>query len=262
MTSLIYYQSALVIAAALFMALVLAIEVGFRIGCRYEGRFNDPARGHINAIQASMLGMVALLLAFTFSRTLERFRTRSEAVVDEANAIGTAYLRAQLLPPSVGEPTQQVLRDYVDLRVEAAGKSYEKLDMKLITEAEQAQADLWRHAKEAAAGEVTPITSLFVQSINELIDSYGRRKAAISWRMPASVILLLLSTFVVTAGVVGFASGAEGHRPSGTSYFLALFIVVLVFMIVDLDRSRRGLIKVPQRSLIDLQTSLQADNES
>jgi hypothetical protein len=132
MTSLIYYQSTLVIAAVVLTALVLAIEVGFRIGCRYEGRFNDPARGHINAIQASMLGMVALLLAFTFSRSLERFRTRSEAVVDEANAIGTAYLRAQLLPPSVGEPTQQVLRDYVDLRVEAAGKSYEKLDMKLI----------------------------------------------------------------------------------------------------------------------------------
>jgi uncharacterized membrane protein len=79
--------------------------------------------------------------------------------------------------------------------------------------------------------------------------------------MPAPVVLLLLSTFVVTAGVVGFASGAEGHRPSGTSYFLALFIVVLVFMIVDLDRARRGLIKVPQRSLINLQTSLQAYNE-
>ena len=233
MTEFIYSLSTVVLAAALFIALVLAIGVGFRIGRRYKERFNDPVRGHINAIQASMLGMVALLLAFTLSRSLEQFSSRSEAVVDEANAIGTAYLRAQLLPASVAEPSQEALRNYVDLRVEAAEMSFEELDKKLVTEVEQKQADLWRYAQEAAAGKVTPITSLFVQSINELIDSYGSRKAAVRRHVPACVILLLSSTFVLTAGVVGFASGAEGHRPSITCYFLVLFIVTLVFLIVD-----------------------------
>ena len=100
---------------------------------------------------------------------------------------------------------------------------------------------------------------MFVSSINDLIDSYGIRKAAIARHLPAVAVLLMFATFAMTALVVGFASGAEGHRPSGTAYFLMVLIVVLVFLITDLDRPRRGMIEVPQRSLIDLQTSLQAE---
>jgi hypothetical protein len=246
----------------LFVVLLLAIEVGYRIGRRLERRFSDSARGHINAIQASMLGILALILGFSFSRSVERLNTRSEAVVDEANAIGTAYLRAETAPPSVREPAKKLLRDYVDLRVEAAGRSFEDLDLSLIQAAEQHQTELWKLAQQAVDEDSGPVTALFVSSINDLIDSYGSRKAAIARHLPALALVLMHSMFVLTAFVVGFACGAEGHRPSAMCYFLVLLIVLLLFVVIDLDRPRRGMIEVPQRSLIDLQATLQAEENN
>ena len=93
-TSVMYDQSSVLIVGLLFVGLVLGIEAGYRISRRFRAHVNKSVRTQINAIQASMLGMIALLLGFTFSQSLERHDARSEAVVDEANAIGTAYLCA------------------------------------------------------------------------------------------------------------------------------------------------------------------------
>ena len=93
-----YNYSSVLIVAILFVFMVLAIEAGYRIGGRTQSLVNESTKTQINAIQASLLGILALLLGFTFSLSLQRFDSRSEAVVNEANAIGTTYLRAQLLP--------------------------------------------------------------------------------------------------------------------------------------------------------------------
>ena len=256
MTSLMYDQNTLLIVAMLLVALVLGIEFGYRFGRPMQPRFTDLARSQINAIQASMLGILALLLGFTFSQSLERFNARSEAVVDEANAIGTAYLRAQLIPPAVREAARALLRDYVDLRVREAGlRLTDPAEQSLLAKAQQTQNELWEYAKQTAGEEKTPVSSLFIQSINELIDSFGRREAEIKRHVPEIVILLLFVTFVLTGVLVGGASGVEGHRPTVSCYLLVLLIVLLVFVIIDLDRPRRGFIEVPQDSLIQLRDS-------
>jgi hypothetical protein len=263
MASLMYDQSSVLIVAVLLVFLVLGIEAGYWIGLKVRTRFSKSARSQISSIRASMLGILGLLLGFTFAQSLQRYDARSEAVVNEANAIGTAYLRTQLAPPSVGEPAQAILRDYLDLRTREAALRHDDPEKEiLLAKAQRKQNELWRCAQEAAAEADGPITSLFVQSINDLIDSFGRRQAEIGRHVPEIVLLVLFVTFVLTGIVIGLSSGAEDHRPSIASYVATLVIVLVVFVIIDLDHPRHGLIEVPQESLIDLQTNIQADDES
>jgi hypothetical protein len=262
MTSLFYDQSSVLLVTILLIVVVLGTEAGHGIGRKVHAGISEASRSQINSMRASMLGLLALLLGFTFSQSLQRFDARSEAVVDEANAIGTAYLRAQLAPRSVRGPAQNHLRDYLDLRAREAATSLENPEeASLVVRAQRHQDDLWLCAQQAAAEDNGPITALFIQSINDLIDSFGRREAEITRHVPEIVLLLLFVTFLFTGVVGGFASGAEGHRPQFACYVATLVIALVVFVIIDLDRPRRGLIEVPQESLIELQTTVQAEND-
>lgn len=259
MGEIMYEQNSLLISLILFVSMLLAIEAGYRLGQRAEQRTNESSRAHVGAIQASLLGVLALLLGFTFSLSLQRFDSRSQAVVDEANAIGTAYLRAQLLQESIRGEVMNLLRRYVDLRVQAGAVALDRQEQReaIIAKTNKALDDLWGYARRAADEDGRAVTAgLFIQSLNELIDSYGRRDAALSRHVPELVLFLLFGSFLMTGGVVGYAAGVAGHRASMVTYILVILIVVLTFIIIDLDRPRRGLIRVSQTSLIELGTAI------
>jgi hypothetical protein len=242
--------------------MALVIEVGYRIGRRHQVSTNDSSKAHVNAIQASLLGILALLLGFTFSLALQRYDSRSQAVVDEANAIGTTYLRAQLLPASVRADTQRLLREYVDLRVHAGTVTLAQEAERdaLLAQANRLQNALWRQARKAAEEDARPVTSgLYIQALNGLIDAYGSRDAALDRHVPETVLFLLYGTFLMAGVIVGYASGAAGHRASFVTYIMVALIVLLVYIIIDLDRPRRGLIEVSQKSLTDLQAAVRAE---
>lgn len=255
-----YDQSSFLIAGVLFVSMAAAIEIGYQIGLRTHEP-NESSKAHVTTIQASLLGVLALLLGFTFSLSLQRYDSRSEAVVDEANAIGTTWLRAQLLPATVRPEAVKTLRTYIDLRVRSS-------DVSLVDDGERARLvvqsnaeldRLWGYARQAALEEPNPVTTgLFIQALNEMIDSFGRRDAALSRHVPELVLFLLYGTFLMSGTIVGFASGIAGHRTSLVAYIMIALIVVLVFIIIDLDRPRRGLIEVSQKSLLDLQTAIHA----
>jgi uncharacterized membrane protein (Fun14 family) len=250
------------IAGVLFGSMLLAIEIGLRVGFSAKNSATEASRSHVSAIQSSILGILALLLAFTFSLSLQRFDSRSEAVVNEANAIGTAYLRAQLLPASLRDDAQVALREYLELRVQASAVSgIERAEREeLLTKTARSQTTLWGFARRAAEANPNPVTSgLFIQSLNEVFDAFGRRVAALDRHVPEMVLLLLYVTFVMAGAIVGFASGAGGHRPSMVSYIMIVLMVVLVFIILDLDRPRRGVIEVSQKSLYDLQAAIKGE---
>lgn len=256
-----YDQSSLLIAGVLFASMLAAIEAGYRIGTRSQARIDESAKAHINAVQASILGILALLLGFTFSLSLQRYDSRSDAVVDEANAIGTAYLRAQLLPDSVRDEVLQSLRDYLDLRNRAGAISLvDAADrLPLLTQSMQIQETLWRYALQAAEADAHPTrTGLFIQSLNELIDAYGRRDAALDRHVPEIVLFLLYGAFIMTGGILGYSCGVAGHRAPPVTYVMVALIVLLVFIIIDLDRPRRGLIRISQDSLIELKAAIDA----
>ncbi len=114
---LLYGQSSVVIAVALFCAIILVNEVGYRIGRFVQSRTDKEVKELTGSIQASILGLLALLLGFTFSMSIQRYDSRSMALIEEANAVGTAVLRVQLLPGEYQESAMDLFREYVDLRV-------------------------------------------------------------------------------------------------------------------------------------------------
>jgi hypothetical protein len=257
MKEFMYNQNSIVIALVLFVFILIAIEAGYRIGLKTNN--NESYKMHVNAVQSSLLGLLALLIAFTFSIAIQRFDNRSDAVVDEANAIGTTYLRTELLPISIRSDIQQSIRDYVDLRVTASATPLNHVakQSELRLKATHIQTILWRQAMVAVEKDPRPVTSgLFVQSLNELIDSYGRRIVSLDRHVPEAVLLLLSFVFIVTGGVTGYAVGITNQRPSSIGYIMVGLFVLLVFLIIDLDHPRQGLIKVNQQSLIDLRNSI------
>ncbi len=256
-----YDQSSVLIVALLFVALILATEVGYRLGGRFSLTTPEPTKSHVNTIQGSLLGVLALLLGFTFSLSLQRFDARSQAVIAEANSIGTATLRADLLPPAARAETQDLLRKYLDLRVRAGTVSLDRNAERnaILLETNQVLDSLWQHALQAAVENPNPVTTgLFIQALNEMIDAYGSRDAALNRHVPETVLFLMFGTFILTVSLVGFASGMAGKRATFPTYVLVGLVVLLVFVIIDLDRPRRGFIEVSQQSLIDLQIQQEA----
>jgi hypothetical protein len=262
MKEIMYDLSSWRIVATLFVTMALAIELGHRIGRRAQPNASDATKAHINAIQASLLGVLALLLGFTFSLSLQRYDTRSSAVVVEANAIGTTYLRAQLLVPEIRVDVLPLLRDYLDVRIRASAVSVirEEDRKELLTEAKRIQSELWTLAREATNVDDRPVTTgLFIQSLNDLIDALEIRDAAVNRHVPEVVLFLLYGTFVMTGCIVGYASGVACHRASFVTYVMVGLIALLVFVIIDLDRPRRGLIEVRQTSLTELREAFAAE---
>lgn len=249
------------IALALFLTMALAIEAGHRIGLRRHPHAGGSYHSHVNMLAASLLGVLALLLGFTLSLSLQRYDSRSEAVVSEANAIGTAWLRTALLAEPARSETRALLRSYLDLRVQAGAMAYPDrvAQQALVTRTAELQAGLWERAVQATRAEPNAATSgLYTQALNEAFDEQGRREAGLERHVPELVLLLLYVTFLMASGIVGYAAGIGGHRPSLATHIMVTLIVVLVFIVLDLDRPRRGFIQVSQDSLVSLQASVRA----
>lgn len=250
-----YDHNSVFIVFMLFLALMLATEIGYRIGTRFVSSTAEPAKSQISAIQGSILGVLALLLGFTFSLALQRYDMRSEAVVNEANAIGTVMLRTGLLPDTVQQQSRNNIENYLDLRIRASKVSLDRQDERdsLLRESGQVLDALWAYAEQAARDNPSPVTTgLYIQALNDMIDAYGSRDAALNRHVPELVLFLMFGTLVLAASLVGYASGVAGHRTSFAAYTLFVLIVLLVFLVIDLDRPRRGLIEVSQQSMIEL----------
>jgi uncharacterized membrane protein (Fun14 family) len=259
MTESLYAVPSAVIALALLCLMAACLEIGHRLGRARANTSTEASREHINGIQSAFLGLLALLLAFTFSLALQRFDSRSEAVVDEANAIGTAFLRADLLPLPLRNEARVAISGYLDVRVQEATLPLPDRESrnKVNEVAAKAQTNIWHIAVRASQLEASSRAPLlFVEAVNQLIDSYGKRSAALNRHVPELVLSLLFVTFLLVGATVGFAAGVGNHRPSIVTYMLIGLMVVLVFIVLDLDRPRRGVIQVNHASLVELQSSL------
>lgn len=265
MNEYLYEIPSLFIALGLLVSMLLAMELGYRIGLHRKEVTSEVSKEHINAIQGSILGILALLIGFTFSLSLQRYDTRTDAVIEEANAISTAYMRIQLLPEALQKAARDTMREYIDLRVitsHLAMTNNEEGKNQLARTAE-VQAKLWDYARQGI--EVDPNMyppTMFAESVNGLIEHFRTRNAALDNHVPELVLLLLHGTLLMSGAIVGFSTGVAGHRPSLVTHVMVLLIVVLVFIIIDLDRPRRGLIRVSQASLIELQSSIHAQMDA
>jgi hypothetical protein len=198
--------------------------------------------------------MIALLLGFTFSMAISRYDARRRLVFQEANAIGTTYLRASLLPAGHEVPVRDALRQYVNVRLDLQKNGR---DPDRVAEGLSATADihrtLWKHAEDAARQAPSAITSSFVVTLNDLIDTDTERVAAARAQIPGGVWFLL--TVVAACGclMTGYRSGVDDTRNGFANILLPLLITFVIIIIFDLASPLRGLIGVSQQPMIDLQ---------
>jgi hypothetical protein len=164
------------------------------------------ARGSdsVSVLESAMLGLLALMIGFTFAMALSRFEARRDAVLNEANAIGTAALRARLLPNRTME-TLKLLREYVKIRLDITQDPASQTELTAaIGRSNTLHEALWQQAKAVVAKDNGMVpTGLFIQSLNEMIDSQGKRLAALNNSVP-SIVLLALFGVAATANASGF----------------------------------------------------------
>lgn len=250
-----------VIALILALAMLASMWLGGAIGRRRHVTANGDSKSQANAVQGSLLGLLALLLGFTFSLSLGRYDERSAAVVLEANAIGTAWLRTDLIGDERREVARTLLREYGAIRLESAtvAASDQEERARLLAEAEEVFGRLWRVAAAEAREMGNPVAMSFAASLNDMIDALATRDAAIDRHVPELVLILLFGTFILLGGVVGYSTWISNIRPGVPVYAMMILIVVLVFLIMDLDRPRRGLIAVDQSKLIATVAAMDLD---
>ena len=165
--------------------IVASIEVGFLLARRQHRRGGEAQKITTGPVVAASLGLLAFMLAFTFGAVMSRFDDRKQLVLEEANAIGTAFLRIDSLPKQEKDQMQRILYDYITLRIEAVqSNDLEYLEQALITSA-QMQNEMWSVAMSVAQRNPTPISALLVESLNQLIDLHQKRITVLAYhRMP------------------------------------------------------------------------------
>jgi len=242
-------------------AFCAVLEIGFRLGRRHRARSDDAAKSHVSALQAALLGLLALLLGFNFAMAASRFDARKALIQDEVNAVGTAYLRAQLLSPRQRQEVTQLLRAYVAARIEFMGAGIDKALLETAhTSATRIEAQLWTLAGEAAARDSSAVpTGLFIQSLNDMINVNEKRLAVQDNHVPEVVIHLLFAVAVGAPGFIAYGYGLAGQRRHGSTAIFALLIALVLTIILDMDRPRRGLIRIGEESVLRLQETLERD---
>ena len=257
-TELLYRVSEPLIAIVMLVLLLLATEFGYWKGFKSRERISEAARSPISTISGGTLGLLALLLGFSFSMALSRYELRTHLVMEESNAIGTTYLRSRLLPEPVNKEAASLLRQYVDTRVDFHRTVHDQTKLNELTNrTEELQRQLWLRVPIAVEKDSRPSTTgLFTQSLNELIDIYGARRAAIDNHVPESIVFLLLCVSIMAVLGIGFVCGLGQQRNLFSTVMLAVLLMLVMTAIIDLDRPRRGLIRVREDSMLRLQSTI------
>lgn len=242
------YTYSWIIALLLFFAVLLMLELGRRIGKRRKQEGMDPGKSGTGPVDAAVFGLLGLLIAFTFSGAASRFDARRIQIVDEANAIGTAYLRVDLLPPETQAPIRDLFRRYTDLRI----ATYQAIpDLLLVhkafAEAQKVQAQIWQQSLAASRLAPSPaVTSLVVPALNDMFDLATSRTAAGFMHVPSIVFIVLLGMASASALLAGFGMATD-KGPSLLHYLgFALVMSLVVLVILDLEFPRMGFITLEE----------------
>ena len=211
----------------------------------------------LGTVQGGLLGLLGLLLAFSFATAAGRFADRQELTLQESNAIGTAYLRADLLPSPHAEALRAALKSYVATRVAFydAGSDPGAVQS-AIARGEQLHQTIWS-AGVAGVRENPAATTVVVAALNEVIDLHAARVDALHRHLPSAVVLLLLLTAMMVSASVGFSTGLSGVRHVWGNVAFVLVTAAVLSLTLDLDFPRAGFVRVGQLPMLELQRSLE-----
>lgn len=245
----------MLVAIAIFVA---ALEVGYRLGVRRQARTDEPDKTHANALHGAVLGLLALLLGFTFAMAVSRYETRKTLMIDQANAIGTAALRGSLLPAPHADRAAPLFREYVESRLQynAAGTDDDAI---VVAEnrAARIEKELWDIARIVLTEDPrSQPASLYTQALNDVFDIREKRRFALNDRVPAAVTIMLFVVSMTAMGLVAYSCGLSGRRRALANLTFACLIALVLIIILDIDAPRVGFVTVSPESLLRLQESL------
>lgn len=242
------------IVYVIFVALIiLSDEVGFQLGVRLRRRgVLTEKDSSLGPMIGALLGLLAFFLAFAVSFALSNFTTRRGLVVNEANAIGTAYLRAGYLDEATRDPARELLREYTQQRFIALDPERR---LAAIARSEQIQQELWALTEAYASQHPQSISGgLFVEAVNQVIDLQTTRVAAYSnMRLPNIVLWMMNGIIIFTFVLVGIITSADNRRNLVTLTIFALAFAAAVLLVVDLDNPLAGMIEIEQGAMVSLQ---------
>jgi hypothetical protein len=246
----------LVIFLVSMTVILLAGEVGRWLGRRAAKQGADS----VSTLEGAILGLLALMIGFTFAMALSRFEARRDAVLVEANAIGTTALRARLLPAPHSREVLTLLREYVQLRLDITRHMPSPADLgAMVARSNAIQEALWRHAKAVAARDNAMVpTGIFIQSLNEMIDDQEKRLTAVRNRLPIVILFALYGVATVAIGFAGYESGLQARHSRLPVYLVGMLVAAMVILIQDLDRPGAGFIRVSQEPMIAVAASIAA----
>jgi hypothetical protein len=216
-------------------------------------RLTEDERKDFETVQAAALTLLALIIGFSFAMAVSRYDQRKNYEQTEANAIGTAYVRADLLPAKDAKDVRELLKRYLDQRILFYLTHDEPRLSKINSDTRTLQADLWSTTSQAASTQPTPVMALAVAGMNDVLNAQGYTQAAWWNRIPVAAWVMMGLIAISCNFLVGY-----GERRRGAPLLLVLPLIISIpsFLIADIDSPRGGIIRVPPQNLIALSVNL------
>ncbi len=256
---MIYREMLIAFIVLLFLSVLLFLEIGHRMGLRRLKKDPNAPKVGFGAIEGAIFGLLGLLIAFTFSGAASRLDARKQLIVQESNAIGTAYLRLDVLPAAAQPALKENFRKYVDSRLEM----YRALpDVKAATvwikESQRLQGEIWSAAVAACREGVQPAAILVLPALNQMIDITSTRMMAFMIHPPLVVYVMLICLALICATLATYSLASTKRRNWLHWIGFAVIITVTISAIIDIEFPRAGFIRLDaaDKMLIDLRENL------
>jgi CDP-diglyceride synthetase len=259
-TSAIYFMNALVVTITVFVGTLVCLEIGRRFGLWHLQRNPSATKASLGAIEGAVFGLLGLMLAFTFSGAATRFEDRRKQVVEEANDIGTVWLRVDLLPAADQPALREALRQYLTARLDFyrdLGDPTARADA--LRRVAKLQGEIWSRARASAMSmPEARATVLLLPALNAMFDIANERLMALQNHPPMIIYVLIIALAFVGALLAGYelASGMTHGWLHKLGFTIA--VTAAIYLIVDLEFPRFGLIRIDyaDRVLIELRESM------
>jgi hypothetical protein len=246
----------LLLFAVSFFALWLSARIGSTV-LRRRGGLEEAAREDFGVILAATLTLLGLIIGFSFSMAVSRYDQRKHYEEEEANAIGTELMRADLLPPADATKVRALIRNHLDQRVLFYTTRDEQELRQINARTAQLQAELWSAVRTPAAAQPTAVVALAVSGMNDVLNSQGYTQAAWSNRIPHAAWGLMAVIAICCNLLVGY--GARDAKREGVLLLVLPLVLSIAFMLIaDIDSPRGGVIRVNPQNLLTLSESLRA----
>lgn len=239
----------LLVGLGVIAGVIAAHEVGFRLGSLSRSADATLDR-QLALVRASTAALVAFLIGFAFSGAASRYVERLDIIVKEANALGTAYLRADALAEPQRSELKTALREYTSDRVMLlSGGTGDQVNL-LLAKVDGLHARMWRAAMSGTQDNA-PLMAIVLPPINDVIDLHSIHLAMARRHLPLAIMAVLLSATAISVGLLGFGNGRVNRRFSLLDSVYGVVLAIALWMTIDLDYPRMGLIRVGNQSFVE-----------